>query len=387
MHEKLKHLDKNQVSVLIQRYYDGDKVSDLILEFDVDVLPSKLVSLFPPTIHGDRFCAHCKDENLVTKAKPRNSYSNPQAECPACKHRDISNCRCKNCNAAKEERKQFVLYKKQDIIVSEFCIDYPACPEVEELTHTDALYFISIVRHSSDENFEFITPYDEKNPELAPTFEFKNEIVRHLYSKGFIWIGFESDVDAFVYDDELTHTTAYYPTRVLWKLLPNLSLPAKKDYIKKLEKVIKADEHPDSWLPDINSLWEKIAKYECIEYLLYSAAKRDLPIEKVGEKTHSIFENVLEDYSIGQVFNLIFQSAMSTNDYAIRENVPKYMAKNMFIGNIQRKADKAKAEGWKIKNSRRDFNCPQSVISETFFHSFMGIGSSILEVAKPKYES
>lgn len=387
MHEKLQHLNEGQVSDLLEGYYvQEEKVSDLISKFEIDIIPSKLVSLFPPTVHDDLLCPYCEDESLASKAVSRNSHSSPSPKCLICSHEHKNYCRCKNCNAARREYEESKISRKQDIIFEAYYVDYPPCPSIDELSHIDALYLLSVIRHSADENFKHVVPFREANPELAPTFEFINDITKHLYSKGFIHICYDSDVEAFVFDDEETQTTAYYPARVSWRLLPSLTIDEKKKFIKELEKIVGGDSHPVEWRKDIISLWMKIAKFECIEYLIYSANQRNIPLDKIGQKTHSIFETVLESYSIGQVFNFIFQSAMSTNDYAIRENIPKYKAKNMFIGSIQRKADKAKAEGWTIKNSRRDFNCPQSVVSATFFDTFMGLGSAVLETNMPQID-
>ncbi len=387
MHEKLHHLSEQEVEKLVRDYYDGKKVSDLITEFRIDVLPSKLVSLFPPTIHEDNYCPYCDSENFVTKAVSRNSYSAPSPTCPQCKHEDVYHCRCKNCQAVIKWQEQNEEDHKKSIIFNQYYVDYPECKSVEELTLTDALYLLSVVRHSASEDLKYVHPFASEVPELAPIYELTNDIVKHLYGKGFLHICYESDVNAFVFDDDTEETTAYYPTKVAWLLLPSKTLNDKKDYMKSLEKVVKSGDWPAEWQKDVSVLWLKITKYECIEYLLYSAEKRNLPIEKIGEKTHSIFENVLESYSVGQVFNLIFQSAMSTNDYAVRENIPRYRAKNMFIGSIQRKADKAEAEGWTVKNSRRDFNCPQTVVSTTFFDTLLGLGGKSLESVLPKQTS
>ncbi len=55
----------------------------------------------------------------------------------------------------------------------------------------------------------------------------------------------------------------------------------------------------------------------------------------------------------------------------------------MFIGSIQRKADKAIAEGWTIKNARRDFYLPQTIISSTFFNTFLELGNEYYENVMP----
>ena len=102
--------------------------------------------------------------------------------------------------------------------------------------------------------------------------------------------------------------------------------------------------------------------------------QRNFDLPEVGEKTHATFDNLLDHFSPAQAFNITWQSVRDTTDYIVRENLPKYRAKNMFIGAVQRKADKYRAEGWEARNSRRDFNCPQTVLSSTFFDTFVRVG-------------
>lgn len=122
----------------------------------------------------------------------------------------------------------------------------------------------------------------------------------------------------------------------------------------------------------MGEVWQLIAKNECIEYYLYLLEQRGYKIESIGEKTHAIFEALLEDFSVSQIFKISWMSIRDTTDYLVRENLPSWKGKNMFIGAIQRKGDRAIAEKWAIKPSKRDFNCPQTVISSTFSDVFLG---------------
>lgn len=119
------------------------------------------------------------------------------------------------------------------------------------------------------------------------------------------------------------------------------------------------------------------------EYFTYSLAERGYELETFGEKTHTVFDELLLHFSIGQVFNLTWQAVRDTTDYIVKERLPKYHAKNTFIGAVQRKADKARAEGWTVRNSRRDFNCPQTVVSSVFFDVFARLGGSAIEMVAP----
>jgi hypothetical protein len=63
-------------------------------------------------------------------------------------------------------------------------------------------------------------------------------------------------------------------------------------------------------------------------------------------------------------------------DYNVKNDIPPYRAKNNFVGAIQRKAEKYIAQGWNLNDSRRDFDCPQTWISSTFFDVFMKVGQN-----------
>ncbi len=107
--------------------------------------------------------------------------------------------------------------------------------------------------------------------------------------------------------------------------------------------------------------------------------ERGFNIEEIGSKTHLIFENLLEHFSVGQIFNLSWQAVRDTTDYMHKKGIRQLNSGNIFIGAIQRKADKVRAEGWEIKNSRRDFNCPQTVLSSVFFNTLLKKGEKYLE--------
>ena len=75
-----------------------------------------------------------------------------------------------------------------------------------------------------------------------------------------------------------------------------------------------------------------------------------------------------------------------TVDYIARNNISRNRGKNIFIGAIQRKADKAKAEGWELKHFGRDLNCPQTSVSSTFFNLFLELEDSAFETVPPRID-
>ncbi|PHS21384.1 MAG: hypothetical protein COA84_15875 [Robiginitomaculum sp.] len=386
MNQKLAHLTEKQIAELIGRYYEQrEKVSDLINEYGIDVRPSAFVSLLPPIVYHDLSCDFCENQNLVSKRTSRDGWSSITPECPQCGHK-CDNCRCKNCRQRAVELQQIEDEQKRAILHAEYGGASKPPVIATDITLTDAIYLLSVSRHSLSEDMDQIHPFSDKPPTLAPTLEYKNDLIKHLYAKGFIKISSESNPKAFVFDDGITETTAYYPTTVAWLFMPTMTTGEKRQYLREVENTAKEGPWPDSWNKKVDILWHLIAKYECFEYYDYLLNQRGFEFDKIGPKTHEVFENLLTKFSVSQIFNLTWQAVRDITDYSVKEDLPKYRTKNMFIGAIQRKADKYQAEGWELRHSRRDFNRPQTVLSSTFFDVFLEFGQAAFETKPSKID-
>jgi len=386
MNSKLSHLNSDQIIEMMKRYYEGgEKVAGLISDYELSAQPSTFVGQFPPYEHDDQYCPYCEGQKLVSKrmSRDRGAWAIGAPTCPSCNHSEQRHCRCKNCLEYEAHIQQNRDLRKQQIIQDRYGVLRRSAPGASELSLRDAVYLLCVSRHSLSEDFYSVSPFSENLKSLAPTYEFQNEIVQHLFVKGMISISGESDPSAFEFDEELTETDAYYPARVIWEFLPSMTDEEKRIYLKEVEAIAKSDDWVEQWKADEASLWQLIAKYECFEYYSYLLSQRGYDREEYGPKTHSVFEAMLETYSVSQIFNLSWQAVRDTTDYIVRESLPRYHAKNTFIGAIQRKADKATAEGWEVKCSRRDFKCPQTVVSSTFFDVFLELGQAAFDTTPP----
>ena len=56
----------------------------------------------------------------------------------------------------------------------------------------------------------------------------------------------------------------------------------------------------------------------------------------------------------------------------------------MSLGAIQRKADQAKAGGRDLKHFARNYHCPQTDVSATFFNDILKMGDQALEAVPPE---
>ena len=387
INEKLAHLTPEQLDDLINRYHGKEKLAALINEFGIDAKPSNLVFLLPPVLHEDLFCPYCKDTNLVSKTASRAAYSyrSNTPSCPKCKHQNSERCWCGNCQEKGDYARREAEQRKRYIIEAEYTRE-SEIPSLDKITLKDSVFILSLVRHSLTEDLRYVEPFNKDVIALAPLHAFQNEIVMHLYKKGFITISPESHVDAFIFDQAETYIDAYYPAKVLWAFLPGLDVENKRDYLKELETIANWDVSFESWRSEIPKLWNQIAKYECLEFFIYLLADRGYRLDKIGEKTHTTFENLLEDFSVSRINYLSWIAVKDTTDYIVRKKISKGHGKNIFIGAIQRKADKAKAEGWEVRHFRRNSNCPQTAVSSTFFDHFLGLGDRVFETVPPKID-
>ncbi|AFC73140.1 hypothetical protein [Rickettsia montanensis] len=218
-HKDLSHLTEEQIKDLIKRYYNYEKIANLLEEFNVNVSPNSLVSLFPLVTHHKLFCKYCRDTNLVIKLKSRNYYSYVYGETsfallgPICNHNNNFSCSCDNCKKAIKQQKQTEEEAKSRILIDTFLYKNIKAPPIEELTLKDALYLLSVVEHSASEGLEFVKPYLKGHsvPSLAPDEDLNDHIVGHLGRRGFVLINpLTSSLDALKFNQEKA-LTDYYP--------------------------------------------------------------------------------------------------------------------------------------------------------------------------------
>lgn len=384
MHEKLKHLSESQHDEMLKMYYDPERkrtVSEIIKLFDIDTRPGDLSSLFPKIIH-DEVCIYCVDSNLESKAASRTSNGIQNKVCPQCKHSDEIYCKCQNCRETEASERKARDNTKREIIYEQF--DNSEClpPNANTLDLTSAIFLRSVIDHRSSEDFNYVFPFTSTERQLAPTYQFKNEIVKTLFRQNLIGVCPESKFDGFVFEDYDGTSMSYYPTKVDWLLLPHLNTPERLEYIHnlslQLDSLMKSSDNTDDEL----LIWHLIVKNEALEYYELKLSEINIQLDKMGEKTHSTFENLSERFSLAQIYQLIFTTIRNTNHYCIQQNIPKYQVKNMFIGALKRNADKYETEGW-LKDYRRDFNCPQSTVSSVYFNSYLKVGEDYFKTSLP----
>jgi hypothetical protein len=384
MNSKLSHLSKEEIELLIKRYYNGEKTRTLIDEFKIDTKTTSLNKLFPP-FTSETLCPYCDNVNLVSMYESRNN-SNMRSKpfCPDCKHVPDSYCQCDNCKQHKHFLRSEIADRKR-LLIKETCSSIFISPyTVRDLSFETAVYLMALTRHLVSEDLKFAFPFDKNHTKLAPTFEFTNKMKGSLNNHGIINISSESKSDTFTYNEDITEIITYYPSEVQWEFLSPFSIQEKKAYISELEKIIASDSWPEHWRNESNKLWHAISLHECLEYLIYLLESRHFSITEIGEKTIATLETMLRSFSVAQIFNLSWQSIKDTVDFLKQRGIPHTQAPNVLTSTLLRKGDRALAQGWIVNDSRRDFNCAQSVVSSTLFNLFLKLGDAALTTRVPK---
>jgi len=371
MSEKLSHLTEQELNQLIERYYNKEKVSDLIEEFNISLNPSQLVKHFPPEII-DTKCEYC-NVNFIKPRRSRDYYSWNENEgfCPNCGHENTIFCSCKNCTEIEILKQEKQRQSKQEILDEILFIDEDDKIDINSLTFIEKVYLGAFLREGISEDYNYIKPIvDFINP-LAPTAEFQSEIINHLIDKNIILIHPSTDSEFIEIIDDNEGNFRYYPYKVKWYL--NIQ-KENTNKVPLIEDLINPKKIETENLEDAFRLWKKISLNETLEYFIHSV-NNILGIEyNVGDKTISVLKDLLTDYSVSQIYGIIYKSTNNALRFQAEKGVSRKHSANTIIGNAQSYGERAKINNWQLIKYNRIKECPESALSKFFFERIIKIG-------------
>lgn len=380
IHEKLRHLTMLQIESLMNKYYNGVKASDIIKEYNIDTTSSKLYTLFPPIICEDIICPVC-NEPMYKERDSKSSYSwnKKKPFCAICGHTDEIICKCNYCIAEREkvrklneERKVRILQEKREKIKKVYDLNIVPV-NYSELNFREKVFLGALLRTSLSEDMEVILPLNDAERELAPTIGYIKEILSYLIGRGVISVDSNSSIDAFLDSSEekdIEFPNVYYITMVKYRI----NIVGDEDIKNILSKIINPKSFSDADKEDALNIWKEIALEECIEYFEYQMKSVRFDFN-IGEKTIAIFKDLLENFSVSQIYGIIYKSVANATKYYQESSVSKKQAANSVIGGCQRYAERAMINNWELAKYSRIKELPQSMISEFFFDRVIGVGS------------
>lgn len=380
IHEKLRHLTMLQIESLMNKYYNGVKASDIIKEYNIDTTSSKLYTLFPPIICEDIICPVC-NEPMYKERDSKSSYSwnKKKPFCAICGHTDEIICKCNYCIAEREkvrklneERKVRILQEKREKIKKVYDLNIVPV-NYSDLNFREKVFLGALLRTSLSEDMEVILPLNDAERELAPTIGYIKEILSYLIGRGVVSVDSNSSIDAFLDSNEekdIEFPNVYYITMVKYRI----NIVGDEDIKNILSKIINPKSFFDADKEDALNIWKEIALEECIEYFEYQMKSVRFDFN-IGEKTIAIFKDLLENFSVSQIYGIIYKSVANATKYYQESSVSKKQAANSVIGGCQRYAERAMINNWELAKYSRIKELPQSMISEFFFDRVIGVGS------------
>ena len=380
IHEKLRHLTMLQIESLMNKYYNGVKASDIIKEYNIDTTSSKLYTLFPPIICEDIICPVC-NEPMYKERDSKSSYSwnKKKPFCAICGHTDEIICKCNYCIAEREkvrklneERKVRILQEKREKIKKVYDLNIVPV-NYSELNFREKVFLGALLRTSLSEDMEVILPLNDAERELAPTIGYIKEILSYLIGRGVISVDSNSSIDAFLDSNEekdIEFPNVYYITMVKYRI----NIVGDEEIKNILSKIINPKSFSDADKEDALNIWKEIALEECIEYFEYQMKSVRFDFN-IGEKTIAIFKDLLENFSVSQIYGIIYKSVANATKYYQESSVSKKQTANSVIGGCQRYAERAMINNWELAKYSRIKELPQSMISEFFFDRVIGVGS------------
>ena len=364
---KLVHLSNTQIENLIERYYNGEKVKSLIEEYNIDTNSNQLVRLFPAAI-TEGTCPYCDCNLVITYKSKYYNNKNNHASCPECSHIIDEYCQCSNCKERERMKVQKRRLEKKEILYSLLHSETDNRIDFETLTFEEKIYLGAFLREGISEDFSYIKPVGDFIDPLAPTSEYSDEIFNLLREKSIITLHADSDVDCFI-DLIETELLFYNPLKVNWKL--NI----KKEGLETrtlIESLVNPEYNVD--LQEAYLIWKKISLHESLEYLHYYVFKVFRIIYKAGDKTISTLNDLLNEYSVSQIYTVFYRSTNQALRFHIEHGASKIHASNTIVGNAQKFAERAKVNQWNVQRYHRLNELPESALSKFFFNRILKIG-------------
>jgi hypothetical protein len=308
---------------------------------------------------------------MVKHLGSKTGYSNEKEYCVNCGHENIPHCTCNGC----EESRKIILEKKRKIIANFYYEDKWDKIEEQDLSLKERLYLAVVLRCALSENMVVIKPLNDVRGELAPTEELESKIIDTLTNnKNILMPSLMSDISAFSLDDisleNSNDSIAYYTYKVHYRI--NVA-PMDEDYNEMIKRFLYPDFlEEENYKEFCYETWKKVALAESLQYLLYRMKKVGYDFNP-GEKTIQVFGKLLENFSVAQVYGIIYGCiARSTERYQSRE-ITKLHAQNSVISACESYGERALANGWKLKSYSRERDLPETMISKVLFTSIMKI--------------
>lgn len=358
---------------MIIRYYNDNNVKELIDYYKIDVNPSRLYTLFPPIILYNQKCPKCGN-HLAKKRRSKSSYSSQEdIYCIECGHDGKIDCACKYCIEERKGREEQRLRKieiknkkKESLVYEIFNLKNRNKIRIEGLNFKGKVYLGALLRTTLSEDTKKIISLGTTKLKFSPNDDYSTRILQYLINKEIIVPCPESNLNYFILNED--ESISYY----IYKVDYNLNLDIYDAYMDNVFALMNPESvgyNKDEAL----RLWKEIALEEVLEIFDYEMKKTRFGFNP-GEKTILVFKDLLDNFSVGQVYSIIWRQVANASKWYQEGGISKRHAANSVITNCQSFGERALNERWQLSNYSRPKECKQSMLSKFYFDRVLEIG-------------
>ena len=371
--EELEHLSEYQLVDLINKYKRGERLEKLLEEFAINIRPTMLVRAFPLVRVGK--CPNCPADLAcsIANKSSKELLNNRKQECWNCGHKpDVFNCQCLKCiSRRREEEIQTEINTKNELqikrkaIEKEYNTENYKNIEEDDLSVQEKFFLCAILRCCLSDDGKYVKPINTSLEPISSHQELTTQMIRHLTGRKILIPSFNSDINAFIFDEN-NSPARYYTYEVNYLL----NVQSNDTFSLLVERLLYLTEDIHQHLDDFLEIWKDLAFHEVMSYYLNQMAEVGYE-PSIGEITKTTFQKLLETFSVGQIFNIIFRAvANSTRAYQSREYTKKH-AMNMVVASCRNQGERAIAENWDLKSYGRIKQLPESELSRLLFTSLL----------------
>lgn len=232
----------------------------------------------------------------------------------------------------------------------------------EKLTFTQKVYFCTLCKDGKT-----IQPYCRADIKLAATSDLVHRIYSELIACKAIIISPESDLDAF--DIDAKNFPQKYDAE---KVTYHINVACTETNVSILDRINNPGLAYDGIEAEQYNLWIEIALGECIEYLQYRLQKVGFSFSP-GPKTRSVFLKLLKNFSVSQIYYIIWCKVNDAARWYLEEKVSKLQAANSVIGACERYGENALYYGRDLPMYFKPYDCPTSRLTKFFYNNVLNM--------------
>lgn len=329
--------------------------------------------------------------NVATRVRPFVRAVDPRVSCTRCgtlltysSRTDYtgharSSYTCQACQEAERKTQRAeaerLTRRREELIRERYAYGEETDIDVSSLTLSQAVKLLALIRARATEDMRALRSEVEARREVAlgASSPHSVDILRELYRANLIEPHPSSTVNAFEWEGE--DDTGLILDRVRFTLSGRPAL-GFATVTRELAQALKGgpDSWPETWKAEQGVLWRELVHAEALANLEYQL--RDHRLEPhLGEKTDETLRALVEDYSLGQIWNLIWQGVSSAASFKQKAARPTNdHAVNVATSTLRKRGEHYRAEGLGgPRPSKRDWNVPMPQVSQVFFIHALGL--------------